>query len=86
MPPCALANAMKFPFKPDFFDWNELECILLARQLAFQKIFPTPRGQLKVNGNVVNVRVDVNNTVNMLPRLSHETGTIKVQLNRQLQY
>jgi hypothetical protein len=35
---------------------------------------------------VVNVPADVNNTVNMLPRLSHETGTIKVQLKRRLQY
>jgi hypothetical protein len=35
---------------------------------------------------VVNVPADVNNTVSMLPRLSHETGTIKVQLKRRLQY
>ena len=35
---------------------------------------------------MVNVPADVNNTVNMLPRLSHETGTIKVQLKRRLQY
>ena len=29
---------------------------------------------------------DVSSTVNMLPRLSHETGTIKVQLKWRLQY
>ncbi|CAB3994301.1 Hypothetical predicted protein [Paramuricea clavata] len=45
-----------------------------------------PRGkQLKINGNVVNVPADVNSTVNMLPRMPHETGTIKVQLKRKLQ-
>ena len=78
---------MRFPQKPDFFDLNELECRLIAHQLAFQKIFQAPRGgQLKITGNVVNVPADVNSTVNVLPRLSDETGTIKVQLNRRLQY
>ena len=46
-----------------------------------------PRGkQLKINGNVVNVPADVINTVNLLPRLPEQTGTIKVQLKRRLQY
>ena len=55
--------------------------------LAFQKIFQAPRGgQLKITGNIVNVPADVNSTVNMLPRLPDETGTIKVQLKRRLQY
>ena len=87
VPPCALTNGMQFPVKPDFFDLNELECRLLAPRLAFQKIMQAPRGkQLKINGNVVNVPADVNSTVNMLPRLPHENGTIKVQLKRRLQY
>ena len=87
IPPSAVANGMKFPAKPDFFDLNELECRLVAPRLAFQKIYQAPRGgQLKITGNVVNVPADVGNTVNMLPRLSHETHTIKVQLKRRLQY
>ena len=46
-----------------------------------------PRGkQLKISGNVVNVPADMINTVNMLPRLPLETGTIKVNLKRRLQY
>ena len=46
-----------------------------------------PRGkQFKINGNVVNVPADVTNTINMLPRLPEQTGTIKVQLKRRLQY
>ncbi len=87
VPPCAAANGMKFPNKPDFFDLNELECQLVAPRLAFQKIFQAPRGrQLKITGNAVNVPADVNTTVNMLPRLADDTGTIKVQLKRRLQY
>ena len=81
IPPTAIANGMKFPTKPDFFDLNDLECRLVAPRLAFQKIYQAPRGgQLKINGNVVNVPADVSNTVNMLPRRSSETHTIKVQL------
>ena len=87
VPPCAITNGMRFPTKPNFFDLNELECRLLAPRLAFQKIMQASRGkQLKINGNVVNVPADVNTTVNMLPRLPHENGTIKVQLKHKLQY
>ena len=79
IPPCAAKNGMSFAVKPDFFDLKELECRLLAPRLAFQKII-APRGnQLKIKGNVVNVPADVNNTVNVLPRLPEESGTIKVQ-------
>ena len=87
VPPCAIANGMQFPEKPSFFDLKELECRLIAPRLAFQKIFQAPRGgQLKITGNIVNVPADVNSTVNMLPRLLDQTGTIKVQLKRRLQY
>jgi hypothetical protein len=87
VPPSAISNGLKFPAKPDFFDLNELECRLIAPRLAFQKIMQAPRGQqLKITGNVVNVPADICNTVNMLPRLPQDTGTIKVQLKRRLQY
>ena len=46
-----------------------------------------PRGnQLKIKGNVVNIPADVNNTVNIIPRLPQETETIKVQLKRRLKF
>ena len=87
IPPCAAKNGMSFPVKPDFFDLNELECRLVAPRLAFQKLVQAPRGnQLKIKGNVVNVPADVNNTVNIIPRLPQETGTIKVQLKRRLKF
>ena len=88
IPPCAIANGLKFPEKLDFFDLNELEFRLVAPRLAFQKIVQAPRGgQLKIiTGNVVNVPADVCNTINMLPRLPQDTGIIKVQLKRRLQY
>ena len=46
-----------------------------------------PRGrQLKIHGNIVNVPTKVTHTASMLPRLPSETGTIKVNLKRKLQY
>ena len=46
-----------------------------------------PRGrQLKIHGNIVNVPTNVTHTMSMLPRLPSETGTIKVNLKRKLQY
>ena len=83
--PCAIANSMQFPEILSFFDLNELESQLIAPRLAFQKIFEAPRGgQLKITGNAFNVPADVNNTVNILPRLPDETGKIKVQRKRRL--
>ncbi|KAL9977496.1 hypothetical protein ACROYT_G014904 [Oculina patagonica] len=87
VPPCAVINGMQFSPKPSFFDLNELECRLLAPQLAFEKLMEAPRGrQLKIHGNIVNVPADVTNTVSSLPRLPNESGTIKVNLKRKLQY
>ena len=87
VPPSAVLNGMQFATKPDFFDLNELESRLLAPRLAFLKLMQAPRGrQFKIHGNVVNVPAEVSETVNMLPRLPSETGTIKVNLKRRLQY
>ena len=78
---------MSFPAKPDFFDLNELERRMLAPRLTFEKLLQAPRGnQFKIKGNVVNVPAEVNNTVNMLPQMPQESGTIKVQLKRRLEY
>ena len=77
---------MECPFQQNqtFFYLNELE---LAPRLAFQKLLQAPRGiQFKIKGNVVNIPADVNNTVNILPRLLQESGTIKVQFKRGLEY
>ena len=87
IPPCEIKNGMSFPDKPDLFDLNELECSHLEPRLAFQKLLQAPSGnQFKITGNVVNIPADVNNTINVLPRLPQESGTIKVQLKRRLQY
>ena len=69
------------------FYLNELECRLLALRIALKKLMQAPGvKQLKIYGNIVNVLADVINTVSVLPRLPGETGTIKVNLNRNSRY
>ncbi|XP_078349889.1 uncharacterized protein LOC144634728 [Oculina patagonica] len=87
VPPCAVQNKMNFPSKPDHLDLTELEWRLVSPRLIFQKIHEAARGkQFKIHANIVNVPADVVNTVTILPRLSSETETIKVQLKRKLKY
>ena len=78
---------MGFPHKPEFLDLSDLEWRLVSPRLIFQTIHEAARGkQLKIHGNVVNVPADVANTANVLPRVSTQTETIKVQLKRKLMY
>ena len=85
VPPCAAINGMKFPNKPACFDLNELEYRLLAPRFAFQKLRQAPKGkQFKINGNIVNVPVDVTNSVSLSPRLPNEGSTIKVNLKKKI--
>lgn len=66
---------------------RELEWRLVSPRLVFEKLHEAPRGkQMKICGNIVNVPANVVNTVTVLPRLSQEAGTIKVQLKRKLKY
>ena len=65
-------------------DLTELEWRLLSPRLVFEKLQEAPRGkQMKIYGNIVNVPANVVNTVSVLPRLSEQEGTIKVQLKRK---
>ena len=54
------------------------------QDLHFKKLMQAPRGrQFKILRNVVYVVAEVSN---VLPRLPNDTGTIKVNLKRKLQY
>jgi hypothetical protein len=43
-------------------------------------------GQLSVKGNVVNVPIDIQPTINSLPRTFDKSGTISVTLKKKLSY
>ena len=87
IPRCAIVNKMAFPYKPENLDLTELEWRLVSPRLVFEKLHEAPRGkQMKICGNIVNVPANVVNTVSVLPRVSEQQGTIKVQLKRKLKY
>ena len=68
---------MSFPEKPDVLNLTSLEERLVAPRIPFMQIRELPRGgQLSIHGNVVNVPADVTTTVNCLPKLLSEWGTI----------
>ena len=77
VPPCAIANGMKFPEKPAFFDLNELECRLIAPRLAFQKIFQAPRGgQLKITGNEIHHLLNKKETARRKAKLKSSSHSL----------
>jgi hypothetical protein len=61
---------MGFPEKPNELQLYPLEERLISLRIPFMQIRQLPRGggQFSVKGNVVNVPVDVQPTINSLPR------------------
>ncbi len=88
LPPCAKANKMTFPEKPNVLkDLTPLEERLMSPRIPFMQVRELSRGgQLSIHGNVVNVPADVNSTVSVLPRPIKESQTIPIKLKRRLGY
>ena len=71
IPRLSTANKMGFPEKPNELQLYPLEERLISLRIPFMQIRQLPRGgggQFSVKGNVVNVPVDVQPTINSLPR------------------
>ena len=87
VPPCSYLNKMTLPDQGPLKQLNVLEQLLIAPILPFFRLQQATVGkQYRINGNVVLVPSDVQNTVSVLPRLTSETATIKATLKRKLQY
>lgn len=87
LPPCAKANKMSFPQKPEVLELTLLEERLVSPRICFMQLRELPRGgQLSIHGSVVNVPTDVNSTINALPRPISESHTIPIKLKRRLSY
>ena len=67
---------------------NILERQLIALRIPFMKIFSSfhETGQKKLRGNVVNVPVDIQDSVACLPRQVSHSNVIAVQLKRKMAY
>ena len=78
---------MKWPIKPPELNLHQLEERLIALRIPFMQIRELPRGgQYSLKGNVINVPVDIQPTINCLPRPMDENFTVAIQLKKKLSY
>ena len=86
-PKLSVSNGMKWPDKPPELNLHQLEERLIALRIAFMQIRELPRGgQYSLKGNVINVPVDIQPTINCLPRPMDENFTVAIQLKKKLAY
>ena len=86
-PRLSVANGMKWPNKPPELNLHQLEERLTALRIPFMQIRELPRvGQYSLKGNVINVPVDIQPTINCLPRPMDENFTVAIQLKKKLSY
>ena len=78
---------MKWPDKPAELNLHQLEERLIALRIPFIQIRELPRGgQYSLKGNVINVPVDIQPTINCLPRPMDGNFTVAIQLKKNLSY
>ena len=86
-PKLSVANSMKWPEKPPELNLHQLEERLIALRIPFMQIRELPRGgQYSLKGNVINVPVDIQPTIDCLPRPMDENFTVAIQLKKKLSY
>ena len=86
-PKLSVANGMKWPDKPPELNLHQLEERSIALRIPFMQIRELPRGgQYSLKGNVINVPVDIQPTINCLPRPMDENFTVAIQLKKKLSY
>ena len=86
-PKLSVANGMKWPDKPQELNLHQLEERLIALRIPFMQIRELPRGgQYSLKGNVINVPVDIQPTMNCLPRQMDENFTVAIQMKKKLSY
>ena len=87
LPKLSVANGMKWPDKPPELNLHQLEERLIALRIPFMQIRELPcGGQYSLKGNVINVPVDIQPTINSLPRPMDENFTVAIQLKKKLSY
>uniref|UniRef100_A0A8D8UR91 ATP-dependent DNA helicase n=1 Tax=Cacopsylla melanoneura TaxID=428564 RepID=A0A8D8UR91_9HEMI len=91
VPKLATSNGLKFVEIPECIKTlSPLESRLCSPFLPFMCIKPMKafslNGQLGLRGSVVNISIDVNEMLTVLPRSFDEMSTIQVQLKRHFQH
>ena len=87
IPKLSVANGMKWPIKPPELNIHQLEERLIALRIPFMQIRELPLGgQYSLKGNVINVPVDIQPTINCLPRPMDDNFTVAIQLKKKLSH
>ncbi|KAK3907395.1 Exodeoxyribonuclease 7 large subunit [Frankliniella fusca] len=89
IPKLALCNGLDFPKVPDCIkQLNRIEERLLAPRHIFQTIWSVkgPTGQYKTKGGIVNIPVEVDNSVSSIPRPINNSSMIHVRIARKMEY
>ena len=88
VPKLCLANGLDFPPIPDELKGlSQLEHRLVSARIPFMQLTELrPTTQLGIKGNIVNVPIDLEQSVNILPREFDRTSTIQLAFKRRLQY
>ena len=78
---------MGFIQKPEELNLHQLEKRLRAPRIPFMQIRDLPvGGQRLLQGNIVNVSIDIAPMVSYLPRSISDTKTVVIVLKRELEY
>ena len=73
--------------QPPELNLHQLEERLIALRIPFMQIRELPRGgQYSLKGNVINIPVDIQPTINSLPSPMDEKFTVAIQLKKKLSY
>ena len=88
MPPLSTANGLEVEEIPEVLkDLSSLECVFISQRIPFMKILGLPRGQQKsIHGAVVNVQIEPEECVSVLPRIATPQSVVPVKLKRKLEY
>ena len=88
MPSISIGNSLELDEVPhELSDLNSLEAIFISRRIPFMKLVTLPRGkQRSVHGCVVNIPIEPEQNLSVLPRVPSPDSLITVRLKRKIQY
>jgi hypothetical protein len=86
MPALSVFNNLKLDDIPqELKTLNALEIAIIAKRIQFMKLPALPRGKQKcVHGTVVNIPVEPQETVSILPRVPSSAAMVMVKLKRKV--
>lgn len=88
IPSISVANGLEFDEIPnELKDLKSLEAVFISQRIPFMKLVALPRGKQKsVHGCVVNIPIEIQQSLSVLPRVPSSDSFITVKLKRKIKY